>query len=961
MRRIPTRCRRRAAAAALVVCGLAAAVAAASDGPVPLAMSEEERLEHAAAVIPVVRSGLARHPKIATPLLEVIAARRALDDWRAVAAARGMHVDGDAVLVEIRGDGRYGRLVAGQVESHGGRIRHQVVPSLVEAWLAPDVLERVAEHPDVLRVAPVRPVRMGAGSVLSEGVAVLNVETAAVDHDYHDLGADGSGVVVANIDGGYANFASLQASGDWPQPPALRRFEVSGGGVTDCDLATCTGFEASNHGAATMEIVFDLAPGADYLTYATTTIGDWYTALVDAASRGADVVTESLSAPLDGVGDGTACPPIWGSPCGTIAEAAALARSQGVLVVNSAANYGTEHWGGTFVDTGGGTLDWGSGGNLNLGDYCYPNGYLLSIDLFWDDWTAPVDHDYDLQLYELRRSGSWRLRASSTFPQDGGAGRTPQEAIRYVVSGAMGAAGCPAGTGVFGILVERVDAASDRHLQVFANDWISIAHLAEDRSLGFPADSPNVYTVGAVDVASPATVESYSSEGPVLGPGGSASPPVPANPKPDGVSVAQVSTVAYGPGGFAGTSASAPHAAGVAAVLTQLRQEKYSSPPTAGNPEGRHRLLSTFALEDPTFPATHATDRGHGLVALRFCDLSATVSNGEWVMLGLPCNRRDASSVAEVLGDDLDLTNVYWEVWDWDAASASYRQLGESDFLTPGVGYWLLYEADASIDIQGLVADRSEAYPVAVVGETSALGRPNFLGHPFAFDVPWPDVTVFSGGIERTLQQAFDDGIFRNYAWKPYTATGYDQHDGLIGEGTLSSFDGFWVKAWQDAELRIPTSLAVESAGRGGTDRLSILPAGWSIRLEAVSGGTTTTARIGQFADSVDGWDAHDAELMPSFEPHQFYLVLPHPEWGEYAGDYVRDIHGFARTDAWRFEVRSNIGGDVTLRWDGPLPVLRQSFVIDLATGAAIPAAKLEKGHSFAMAPGSRAFLWRVR
>ncbi len=898
------------------------------------------------------------HPKVANALMEVFEFMRIRGDWRGEAEARGILVDGDTVLVEIRLNPASPRSASWYVEKLGARIRHHNVPSLMEVWLPVDQIEKSAEHTDVHLVRPARLVRPTVGNTTSEGVAVLNVNTTSVAYDYHDLGADGSGVTVADIDAGFNNYASLQTSGDWPQPSNLRRFLVSSSSITDCDVSACgAGYEASNHGAATVEIVYDLAPGAEYLTYATTTVGDWYAALVDAANRGAHVITESLSAPLDGIGDGTECPPIWGSPCGSIAEAAAYARAQGSLVVNSAANYGTEHWGGTYVDTGSGMLDWGAGGNLNVGTYCYPNGYPMSVDLFWDDWTAPVDHNYDLRLYEYRGS-SWLLQASSTNLQNGDAGQAPQEAIRYTVSGAIGGLGCSPGSGAFGILVLRTSAATNRHLQVFANDWGSLSHIMEDRSLGFPADSPHVYTVGAVDVAAPGTLESYSSEGPALGPGGSAAPPSPPNPKPDGVSAAQVSTEAYGPSGFAGTSASAPHVAGVAAVLTQLRNEKYATPPAMGNPDGIQDLLSTFALEDPTFSAVHTSDRGNGLVALRFCNQSVAVNNAEWAMVGLPCNRRSSSSVSEVLGDDLDLTNVYWEVWDWNATTGSYRQLFEADQMVPGVGYWLLYEGNATVGIQGLVQDRSEPYFINLVGEVSALGRPNFVGHGFSFDVPWPDVNVFYGGAEHNLQEAFDDGVLRNFLWKPYTPTGYAQFDGLLGEGTLSSFDGFWIKAWQDAELRIPTSLAAESAERESTVGGNV---GWSVRLEASSNQTTASARIGQLADSHEGWDVHDAELMPSFETHQFYVVLPHPEWGEYAGDYVRDYHGHVRTDEWRFEVTSNEEASVELRCDGPRAVLEQSFVIDIETGEAIPASALGKGYEFKMQPGARAFLWRVR
>ncbi|MEX1312149.1 MAG: S8 family serine peptidase [Candidatus Sulfomarinibacteraceae bacterium] len=905
-----------------------------------------------------------KDPKIASVLLEVVESHRLRAGWRELAADRGLLLDGDSVLVEMRLNPDAARAAVWHVETLGGRVRHHNVPSLLEIWLPIDAVERSAEHSDVLMIRPARLVQPAAGSVTSEGLAALNVSTGAVTYDYHDLGADGAGITIANIDAGYSGYAALQASGDWPQPADLRRFEVDGGPVTDCDASACSNYEASAHGAATMEIVFDVAPGADYMTYRTTTVNDWYAALVHAADNGADIVTVSLSAPLDNVGDGSVCPPNFASPCGTIAEAAQYARSQGTLVVNSAGNYRTEHWGGPYADASG-YLDWGTGGNVNVGGpgggsiYCYPNGYNLSIDLFWDDWTA-VTRDYDLVLFEYRRS-SWRVRATSSLVQNGTPGQTPQEAIRYTVSGAWGSTHpyCSAGYGLFGIAVSDEGGGAGGNLQLFAGNWGALWYTDPDRSLGFPADSPDVFAAGAVDVASPGTLEDYSSEGPVLGPGGSQAAPSPANPKPDGVSVSGVSTVTYGPSGFGGTSSAAPHTAGVAAVLTQLRNEKYAAPPAANNPDGIHDLLSTFALEDPTFPATFATTYGNGLVKLRFCDRSVGVANNEWIMLGLPCVRRDASTVAEVLGDDLDLANVYWEVWDKDHVAGAYRQLFETDLMVPGRGYWLLYEGDATVDIQGLVQDRSEAFPMPLRGENTTYAFGNFLGHPFETDVDWPDATVVHGGTEYTLTDAITNGVLRNFMWKPYTTGGYIENDALLGEGTWSSFDGFWVRAFEDAELRIPTASAAEATETNGRMGRAM---GWTVRLDATMSGITATARLGQLVDSAPGWDLHDAEHQGSFEDHRFAVVLPHPEWGEYAADYVRDYRAPKRSDSWSFEVTSNVGGSVVLRWAGPRRVLEQSVVVDVATGTTFSAIELEKeGYRFEMGAGARRFIWRVR
>jgi hypothetical protein len=90
-----------------------------------------------------------------------------------------------------------------------------------------------------------------------------------------------------------------------------------------------------------------------------------------------------------------------------------------------------------------------------------------------------------------------------------------------------------------------------------------------ERSLTFPADSPDAMTVGAVDVSS-YILEPYSSRGPTFGPGGTCSG---GSTKPDIVGYANVSSVSYGAGGFNGTSAATPHVAGAAALV----KDRFSS------------------------------------------------------------------------------------------------------------------------------------------------------------------------------------------------------------------------------------------------------------------------------------------------------------------------------------------------------------------------------------------------
>ncbi|MDC8010946.1 S8 family serine peptidase [Tahibacter soli] len=512
---------------------------------------------------------------------------------RGVSLPRAIAGDG-ALLVEVRfADAKRARDV---LAASGADVRNALGAATFEASIAPDRLRDLAGDADVVTIAPARLVRHLTGSRNSEGVA------ASRGDRWITGGYDGAGVGIAVIDGFNGNGAiSLQNANDWPPSNRITKLDYKTFGGTPPAGCNPTSFGCLGvpHGNAVLEIVYDLAPAATYRAYDTVTVGDWRRAILDAANLSntggslgavrANIITASLGAPLDGKGDGSALP-------GSIAEAAGWARNRGVFVINAAGNERENHWGGEFrLASGGGNFHTWNGSTTQVNDFvfgngndnlpCLPAGETISVDLYWSSWQTPGStHDYDLFLYRRVNSSTWEGTpvAQSTFTQNGGSGQTPQEQVQYVTTSSGTTAGCPAGQARYGIAVTRVNSTFNQdNLQVFSN--FPLRYRVAERSLGFPADSPEVFTVAAIDVTNGTTTpqEWFSSQGPVLGAGGvlpsNPNPQSDTNLKPDVASYDNVTTVSYGNGGtsppqptaFLGTSAATPHVAGMAAAYMQ--------------------------------------------------------------------------------------------------------------------------------------------------------------------------------------------------------------------------------------------------------------------------------------------------------------------------------------------------------------------------------------------------------
>jgi hypothetical protein len=168
--------------------------------------------------------------------------------------------------------------------------------SRVEAWIPASALMSLA---DLGFVAAVTPPGYGNvnSTVLSEGVATHHAELA------HARGITGKGVVVGVTSNGtqYGGVDSLAQSQARGELPAACPTSTTPGGSPTCVFtgsAPCVcnvGAGFGHEGTAMLELVHDIAPGADLLFQASNGVAGHVNALNGLVVAGAHVITEDLA------------------------------------------------------------------------------------------------------------------------------------------------------------------------------------------------------------------------------------------------------------------------------------------------------------------------------------------------------------------------------------------------------------------------------------------------------------------------------------------------------------------------------------------------------------------------------------------------------------------------------------------------------------------------------------------
>ena len=250
---------------------------------------------------------------------------------------------------------------------------------IIQAWIPFDKLYQVAQLSFVKKITPPDYGYPRMGSVTTEGDVIHRASELRIAE-----GLDGTGVKVGVIADGVDNLSSAQASGDLPAGITIQTYAGSG-----------------DEGTALLEIVHDLAPGAELGFCGPNTSLEMINCvndLADSTKFGADIIVDDLSFIFE---------PYFED--GPLAQAVAGVLSN-VIYASSAGNVAQKHYQGNFIGTivhlccpehdfG---LAAGGASDVTMNILLYPG--TTRIVLQWNEPFGGSGNDYDLIVMDEAES-----------------------------------------------------------------------------------------------------------------------------------------------------------------------------------------------------------------------------------------------------------------------------------------------------------------------------------------------------------------------------------------------------------------------------------------------------------------------------------------------------------------------------------------------------------------------------
>ena len=484
---------------------------------------------------------------------------------------------------------------------------------------------------------PFYPVNMDIGEATSEGdQAMLSDVAKDIFKVSNGRSISGQGIKVGVLSNSY-NTTGLAADDvykkDLPGSPDHPY------NTNPVEVLKDLSFESSDEGRAMMHIIHDVAPGAD-LAFHTGVLGapDMAAGIKALAAAGCDVIVDDItyiSEPFFEPGVvAQAISEVVNDPSGNYPQEVSYFTSAGNFgeksyensfvggAVNTPGIYGTPHVFGTV------------GGNQDIyNQISLPAGKYTFV-LQWNDYSSFTETSVDLDIFLSGGEGHGFLG----YNKDN-VGELALEVLPFNVS-------VPTTTNI--VIVNSSGAPVEFKYVIFRGANPTAVEYADGNStITSHANSFDAITVGAVKYSNtPAwggtlTIEPFSSKGgPVSYIGGE------ARPKPDFVAPDGTSTGVPGYESFYGTSAAAPHAAAVAALLQDASQTYNNVSLTA---DEIRTILSSTAITGPS-----GIDNIYGYGLIQADAAIQTLANPRSIITGIATMPEDAIPGLQTIIVDVD-------------------------------------------------------------------------------------------------------------------------------------------------------------------------------------------------------------------------------------------------------------------------------------------------------------------